>query len=234
MREFKYVGTELDLFREAVNWKRYWASFIYKYMAGDILEVGAGIGQNTLLLCNSNVQRWVCLEPDHILCSHIHESIKSHPIAKQYEIFKGTLADLGSEQLFDAIIYIDVMEHIKDDRSEMKAAAYHLKKDGRLIVLSPAHQWLVTDFDTAIGHYRRYNKKTLLSITTEILTLERMFYLDTVGFFASLANRFFLKKSMPTIKQIKFWDKIMVRCSRIVDIILFYKIGKSILGIWRK
>lgn len=234
MREFKYVGTELDLFREAVNWKSYWGSYIYKYMAGDVLEVGAGIGQNTLLLCNSDVKRWICLEPDQILCAFIHESIKSHPIAKQYEIFKGTLADLGSEQLFDIIIYIDVIEHIKDDQSEMKAAAYHLKKDGRLIVLAPAHQWLFTAFDASTGHYRRYNKRTLISITPETLTLERMFYLDTVGLVASLVNRLFLKQSMPTIKQIKFWDKIMVRCSRILDFILFYKIGKSILGIWRK
>jgi SAM-dependent methyltransferase len=234
MSEFKYAGTELDLFQEALNWKKYWASFIHKYLLGEVLEVGAGLGQNTLLLRNRNVQRWVCLEPDHILCNRIHDTFKSHPRVKQYEVFEGTLSDLHPQQLFDVIIYIDVMEHIRDDRNEMKTAAQHLKKDGRLIVLSPAHQWLFTDFDLAIGHYRRYNKKTLLSIAAGVLTLERMFYLDSVGFFASFANRFFLKQSMPTLKQIRFWDKVVVRCSRVMDFILFYKIGKSIMGIWRK
>ena len=168
MSEFKYVGTELDLFQEALNWKKYWASFVHKYLLGEVLEVGAGTGQNTLLLRNRNVQRWVCLEPDHILCNRIHDTFKSHPRVKQYEVFEGTLLDLDPQQLFDVIIYIDVMEHIRDDRSEMKNAAQHLKKDGRLIVLSPAHQWLFTDFDLAIGHYRRYNKKRFYLLPREI------------------------------------------------------------------
>lgn len=234
MGEFEYVGVELDIFREAVNWKNYWASFVYKYMSGEILEVGAGIGENTLLLCNNTVKRWVCLEPDPKLCKRIHAGIKSSLPAKQCEILTGTLANLEPGQLFDTIIFIDVLEHIEDDRAEMKMAVGHLKKGGRIIVLSPAHQWLFTDFDASIGHYRRYNKKSLTCLTTEVLMLERLYYLDAVGLLASAANRLFLRQSMPTIKQIKFWDRIMVRCSRIVDPILFYKAGKSVLGIWRK
>lgn len=234
MGEFKYIGVELNIFREAVNWKNYWASFVSRYMAGEILEVGAGIGENTFLLYNRAVKRWVCLEPDPKLCNRIHARIKSSPLVKQCEILTGTLVNLEPGQLFDTIIFIDVLEHIEEDRAEIEIATDHLKEDGRIIVLSPAHQWLFTDFDASIGHHRRYSKRSLACLTTEALTLERLYYLDAVGLLASAANRLFLRQSMPTVKQIKIWDRIMVRCSKIVDPILFYKAGKSVLGVWRK
>jgi len=39
---------------------------------------------------------------------------------------------------------------------------------------------------------------------------------------------------MPNPKQIAVWDKLMVPLSTVVDPLLGFKIGKSILGIWRK
>ena len=64
MSEFKYVGSELDLFAAALNWKTYWSRQIRPFLKGDILEVGAGIGSNTRFLDPGNAGRWVCLEPD--------------------------------------------------------------------------------------------------------------------------------------------------------------------------
>jgi hypothetical protein len=48
-----------------------------------------------------------------------------------------------------------------------------------------------------------------------------------------LSNRF-LKQRMPTSGQIKLWDTWMVPLSKVVDPILKYAIGKSILCIWQK
>ena len=65
MSEFKYVGSELDLFADVWNWKAYWSRHIRPFLRGDILEVGAGIGSNTRFLDpDGGTGRWVCLEPD--------------------------------------------------------------------------------------------------------------------------------------------------------------------------
>ncbi len=48
----EYQGKELELFERAENWKRYFASFMSPYIRGDVLEVGAGIGGTTKVLCN--------------------------------------------------------------------------------------------------------------------------------------------------------------------------------------
>jgi hypothetical protein len=51
---------------------------------------------------------------------------------------------------------------------------------------------------------------------------------------ASVANKLFLKQSYPTLKQVLFWDSILVSLSKITDVITLNAVGKSLLGIWKK
>jgi hypothetical protein len=93
---------------------------------------------------------------------------------------------------------------------------------------------LFSEFDKAIGHYRRYNKKMLVKAIPSELQKIDLRYLDTIGLFASLANKWFLKQDYPKLKQIKFWDNYMIPISKIVDFISFYLIGKTVVGVWKK
>ena len=130
----------------------------------------------------------------------------------------GTVSDLAEASGFDAVLYIDVLEHIENDTCELTHAARLLKDGGHLIVVSPAHQWLFSPFDKAIGHYRRYSRRALQELTPQGLTLRRLRYLDTVGLLASAGNRFLLKSHLPTIRQISVWDNLMVPLSRFLDV----------------
>ena len=69
--EFKYAGSELELFEKARNWKAYWRAQIAGFVRGEVLEVGAGIGANTLTLADLEYDRWTCLEPDAALAARI-------------------------------------------------------------------------------------------------------------------------------------------------------------------
>ena len=71
MNEFNYVGSELEVFAHALKWKAYFRSHVSSYLVGDVLEVGAGIGATTRLLCDGLQSRWVCLEPDRNLADRI-------------------------------------------------------------------------------------------------------------------------------------------------------------------
>jgi 2-polyprenyl-3-methyl-5-hydroxy-6-metoxy-1,4-benzoquinol methylase len=68
----------------------------------------------------------------------------------------GSTETLGPEERFDTALYIDVLEHIRDDQTEVARVGRHLTPGGHLVVLAPAHQALYTLFDAAIGHFRRY------------------------------------------------------------------------------
>jgi hypothetical protein len=146
----------------------------------------------------------------------------------------GTLADLHVGDGFDSILYIDVLEHIEADEAEVRLAARHLNPGGRLIVLAPAHQFLFSELDSALGHYRRYDRRSLQALMPHGVDLESCFYLDSIGVMANFANRIVLKSKIPTPAQIKFWDRFMVSLSKLIDPLLMYRFGKSIVVIWRK
>ena len=230
---FGYVGSELELFAQANRWKAYLRERIGIDTAGEVLEVGAGIGGTTAIFCAGRHKRWVCLEPDPVQASEIASGIERGTLPRCCETRFGTLADCVGES-FDALLYIDVLEHIEDDQAELHRAAALLHPGGRLVVLSPAHNGLFTPFDQAVGHYRRYNKKMIRSLRPEGLELRRLDYLDAAGLIASLANRLILRQAMPTSSQIKIWDDYLVPLSRILDPWLHGCVGKSILAVWEK
>lgn len=227
-----YEGGELRLFTAARNWKRYWAEQLAPFLVSSVLDVGAGMGETALGLAR-NVDRWTCLEPDPAMVAVIRSRIETGELPPNCEVRLGTL-DAIQDETFATILYIDVLEHIEHDAAELAKAVNRLQSGGRVIVLGPAHQWLFSPFDQAIGHYRRYTLKALRALTPPGLRVERAFYLDTVGLAASLTNSLFLKASMPTAGQISFWDRILVPLSRIVDRVHGKRVGKTAVMIWQK
>ena len=166
---FVYEGNELELFSRAENWKRYWSAHVRPYLGPRVLEVGAGIGVNTPFL-NRDAMEWVCLEPDRDMAAMLVERQRATKSAGTSAV-AGLITDLPSTPSFDSIVYIDVLEHIKDDLAEIAAATARLRPNGTLVVLSPAHSWLFSAFDAAIGHYRRYSPRGLRALTRPELEL---------------------------------------------------------------
>ncbi|WP_029037670.1 class I SAM-dependent methyltransferase [Salinimicrobium xinjiangense] len=234
MNDSKYVGDELTVFKDAVNWKKYWYNSISKFIKGDVLEVGAGIGINTNLILQNQleVRSIVSIEPDKSLADQILNNITVDN--SKVTVLNQYLHDLPTVQKFDTIIYIDVIEHIEDDSGELNKAKLHLKKGGHLIILVPAFNFLFSSFDEAVGHYRRYNRKMLVNAIPDELSKLKIFYLDSLGVCASLVNKFVLKQSYPTKKQILKYDRMIVPISKILDQLIFHSLGKSLVGIWKK
>jgi SAM-dependent methyltransferase len=227
---FEYVGQELDIFLEARHWKRYWASQVRPFVTGDVLEVGAGLGANIEYLNHPGVRSLHCLEPDEALAAQLRQAATGQA---HITVSTGTVAGLGAAS-FDAVLYADVLEHIEDDKGELRRAAAVLRPGGALIVLAPAHQSLFNPFDTALGHYRRYDRASLAACTPPSARLEKIWYLDSMGLLASSANKLVLRQSLPTKRQIAFWDTVIVPASRVLDPLLGYRAGKSILAVWRR
>lgn len=231
--EFEYEGSELELFAGAVNWKRYLGRQIAPFLGDRVLEIGAGIGGTTRALCDGRATRWVCLEPDRTMAARLAGEAGAGRLPDCCEPFAGTLSALPAEERFDAVLYVDVLEHVEEDRAELERAAARLAPGGHLVVLAPAHQSLYSPFDASVGHYRRYSKRSLAALAPDGTRLVRLRYLDAVGMLASLGNRVLLNSSVPTPRQIALWDRLMVRASTLVDPLLGFAVGKSVLAVWR-
>jgi 2-polyprenyl-3-methyl-5-hydroxy-6-metoxy-1,4-benzoquinol methylase len=230
-----YIGDELALFEHATHWKAYYGARLKPFLRGRVLEVGAGIGGTTRTLCDGGQADWLCVEPDASLAGRITEMLAQHQLPSCCRLHVGTLDDLPTtEGQFDAILYIDVIEHIEDDAAELRRAYARLAPGGALLIVVPAHQWLFSPFDQAIGHFRRYSRPMLRRALPAGSHIRQLVYLDSVGLLASAANKLFLKQSYPTLAQIKFWDNTIVPVSRIADRFTGFSLGKSVLAVVQK
>lgn len=231
--EYSYSGTELDQAALAVNWKTYFRSRLAPYITGRVLEVGAGLGGTTVRLRDGRQMSWTCLEPDASLVARLWQTLNDNPSQVPTTVVTGDLTSLPADERFDSILYIDVLEHIEDDRGELRRAAAHLAPGGALVVLCPAFQILFSEMDKALGHFRRYTRRTLSAVFPEGLEQRELFYLDSLGMLASLANKAFLRQGAPSEKQVRFWDGWIIPISRVLDPILLHSIGRSVIAIYR-
>lgn len=231
---YRYIGSELELFAAATNWKTYMAAMLRPFVIGRVLEVGAGIGSNVCYLNSGLIREWVCLEPDANLAHHIEEQLGRGQLPVNCRVVTGTIASVDAAAVFDTILYLDVLEHILEDRAELVHARRYLATRGNLVVVAPAHQFLFTAFDAAVGHHRRYNRARLRALTPQGCQLTTCFMLDCGGFFASLANKILLSAAEPSKTQITVWDKFLVPISRFLDRGIGYSFGKTIVAVWRR
>ncbi len=231
-----YPGSELELFAEARGWKRYLTRVLEPHLCGHVLEVGAGIGGTTRFLCQARaVSAWTALEPDPRLLERLRRAASELEASRRIPVraLGGTVEDLAAAR-FDAVVYVDVLEHVEDDRAEVARAFERLLPGGRLIALAPAHLALYSEFDAQVGHHRRYDRRSLAALTPPSARLVALRYLDSVGLLASLANRLILHASLPSEAQIRVWDRLMVPASRVLDVLSLGTLGKSVLAVWER
>jgi 2-polyprenyl-3-methyl-5-hydroxy-6-metoxy-1,4-benzoquinol methylase len=88
-----------------------------------------------------------------------------------------------ARQSYDAVLMLDVLEHLKSDRASVEVAASLLKPGGIVICTAPAHMWLWTEFDEDHHHFRRYSKQQFRSLFDQAsFRLELLSHLNAILF----------------------------------------------------
>src|SRR6185295_9082658 len=67
----------------------------------------------------------------------------------------------GLKEKYDVVFLFDVLEHIQDPGRFLKAALWHLKPGGSIVINVPALQSLYSRYDQLIGHFLRYDAVSL-------------------------------------------------------------------------
>ncbi len=75
---------------------------------------------------------------------------------------------------FDLVCAMDILEHVEDDFAALSEIARVLRPGGSLLFSVPLYAAAWTEFDAAVGHYRRYEPEELLArLARAGFTLER-------------------------------------------------------------
>lgn len=59
------------------------------------------------------------------------------------------------------VAMLDVLEHIDDDLAALVGLRSRMMPEAQLIVTVPALQWAFSGWDVALGHHRRYSRRSL-------------------------------------------------------------------------
>jgi SAM-dependent methyltransferase len=181
---------EADSIEEASSfWANERATMIERMLRKEkvnfLWEVGAGNGTAAIPLRNRGIEI-IPIEP-----------LKSGAItlAKNgFQTFYSTLEDLRlPDNSIDAIGAFDVLEHLDNPRFLLDEVYRVLKPGGIFVCSVPSHQWLFSDFDVAIGHYRRYSPKSL----KKLVVGSKLNILDVQTLFGFLILPAFLLRRIP-------------------------------------
>jgi phospholipid N-methyltransferase len=224
-----YQGWELPYFNNAKNFRKYQFSLIRKFIYGSVAEVGPGHGVN-LAQYYKHASKIDLFEPSNNLYNILKRKFKMKNIKVFNKYFD------FSKKKYNTILYLDVLEHIKNDAHEIARAYKSLSKNGHLIINVPAFSYLYSQFDLDIGHIKRYNKKDFQIITKNIKgKIILMKYYDSVGYFLGFISKLFDRKKYRNNFKLKIllWDKMII-ISKLIDFLTMNLFGKSLLVIIKK
>lgn len=178
-----YDKDTLESMSQAVWYNQWTVNQFKKFLHGDILEVGCGVGNFTKQLLFFGEVSAIDIKTDYL--RQTKELIGSGGQVGFGDIEKGSY--FFKDKKFDAIVCLNVLEHIQDDEVALKNLFNLLKKEGRLILIIPSENFLYGEIDRSIGHFRRYEKteliKKLRTAGFEIIKSKKLNFLGAIGWF---------------------------------------------------
>ena len=196
---------EFAALQEANNYRQALLADFSGCLQGQVLEVGAGIGQFSRAIKNlPSVKRLLSIEPDPKFLPRLRT------VLPEEDIIAGTVSDAPPGLAWDAIVNINVLEHIEADERELTLYRALLSpQQGHLCLFVPARPEIYGPIDKDFGHFRRYTKPELRAKLEkagfEILTLR---YYNSLGYFAWWLNFRVLKQRGFARWAVRFYDRV--------------------------
>jgi SAM-dependent methyltransferase len=120
-----------------------------------LLEIGCGTGANLRELCSQRATA-VGIDLDLRALTYCRDLAAVQADA--------LVALPFADSIFDAVVLLDVLEHLPDPSTLVREMGRVLRQGGAVVVMVPAGPELWSYWDEMHGHQRRYTKATLASV----------------------------------------------------------------------
>jgi SAM-dependent methyltransferase len=199
--DFEFAGLQ-----EAGNYRRALAHTFRIYLHGRVVEIGAGIGQMTReFRALPEVTEIVAVEPEARFVAQLEMFLP------QSAIIHGVSTDVPASPGWDALVSINVLEHIERDQEELQRFHQLLaSKRGHLCLFVPARPEIYAPLDRDFGHFRRYTRPELRAkLKAAGFTVEKLYYYNLPGYFAWWLSFCILRRRGFSVTAVRFFDRFI-------------------------
>lgn len=228
----------LDIISNADKFNKWIYTTIAPYCKGEVMEIGSGLGNISSYFLSDNISI-ILTDLRQEYCEKLHARFVSYPNLSG--IINIDLIDPDFDQKFqpyigslDSVFAINVIEHINDDDLAIRNCSKLLKNGGNLVVMVPSYQSFFNAFDKSLGHYRRYNLKSLSSlfVNNNFLIVHRQ-YFNLFGLLGWFVSGSLQKNSSIPENQMKIYNTL-VPVFKLADVLIFRSLGLSTIVVGEK
>jgi 2-polyprenyl-3-methyl-5-hydroxy-6-metoxy-1,4-benzoquinol methylase len=230
--------TTLDVISEADKFNEWMYNTIKPHCHGKILEIGSGVGNISNFFLRDGFEITLT-DIREGYCSRLEKEFGGHSNLLGIELIDLVDPDFDEKysnhfSTYDTVFALNVVEHIHDDTLALKNCYKLLSEKGRLIILVPSYQGLFNQFDTELGHYRRYTKKKLSTVFEKAdYKITHKQYFNFIGIFGWYITGNILRKKTIPKGQMKLYNKL-VPVFKVIDKVILESIGLSTIIVGKK
>ena len=230
---FTYSGEELDALAGATNYYRWIVRRFAPYLGGRVVEAGAGIGTFAGHLRQAAPDaRLTLVEPAENNYPHLQARFAADPRARTV---RGYLEDAGEPGRADAVVAVNVMEHVRDDAAFLAAAYRLLAPGGHVLLFVPALPALYGTLDEAFEHFRRYTRAELdARLRGAGFRPVRVAYTNLPGVAAWWLTGRVLRRRTVSARDARIYDRWVIPWVSALERVWTPPLGQSLIAVARK
>jgi SAM-dependent methyltransferase len=227
----EYEGADLEALTILKNYQDWIFARLAPWLGGTAAELGAGIGSFSTMLAR-NVVSLDAIEPSTSLHARLEGTVGGlGNVRVLRQTAEEWLAGVAPGQ-YDCVVMINVLEHIGDDAAVARGIFDALKPGGRLIVFVPALQFLYSNIDRKVGHFRRYERAALTSVLNGAgFRIADLRFFDALGILPWLVMNTWAGKTEFNPGMVGLYDRIGVPFTRALESLARPPIGKNLIAI---
>lgn len=236
-KQVVYVGKDLEAMSFAANYHRWILDEFRPHLGKRLVEVGAGTGNFTQLLIDERPDLLISIEPSEMF-TYLKTNVDQFSNGVKVDVHNAIFAQVResvAESKPDSILYVNVLEHIEDDRHELEMIRETLVPGGKCLIFVPALMALYGEFDRKIGHFRRYSKAEIEEkCRTAGFRIVVSKYFDFAGIIPWWIKYKLLKSDSLETGAVETYDKFAIPLVRMFERLLPVPSGKNVLLVGEK
>jgi len=203
-------GRTLEVFADTPRINRWIYSKLAADVHGDVLEIGSGIGNLSAHIVASATSVVLSDMESHYLEALSARFANDTQVSVASFNLDGEPPPEIARRRFDAIVAVNVIEHIEDDHALVARLAALLKPGGKLLVYVPACPFAYGTLDRALAHYRRYTRASLTKLLAGAgLHLDPPRFMNLVGLLGWTVNGRILGRKHLSPVQLALFERLM-------------------------